>query len=86
MGRGAAGYFQARHLLHSYTLLLMQELLAQMLGGSLRDTTTDWSKIHPDRLTSNRIEAQSELIRIERGSHENGKEARQIQDFSETTS
>ena len=41
---------------------------------------------HPDRLTSNRIEAQSELNRIEWGNHEKGKEARQIQDFIETTS
>ena len=39
-----------------------------------------------DRLTSNRIEAQSELNRIEWGNHEKGKEARQVQDFVETTS
>jgi hypothetical protein len=37
-------------------------------------------------LTGNRIEAQSELNRIEWGNHEKGKEARQIQDFIETTS
>ena len=41
---------------------------------------------HPDRLTSNKIEAQSELNRIEWGNHEKGKEARQIQEFIETTS
>jgi hypothetical protein len=44
------------------------------------------SEIHPDRLTSNRIKAQSELNRIEWGNHEKGKEARQIQEFIETTS
>ena len=44
------------------------------------------SEIHPDRLTSNRIKAQSELNRIEWGNHEKGKEARQIQVFIETTS
>ena len=43
-------------------------------------------EIHPDCLTSNRIEAQSELNRIEWGNHEKGKEARQIQEFIETTS
>jgi hypothetical protein len=41
---------------------------------------------HPDRLTNNRIEAQTELNLIEWGNHEKGKEARQIQDFIETTS
>ena len=41
---------------------------------------------HPDRLTSNRMEAQSQLNRIEWGNHEKGKEARQIQEFIETTS
>ena len=45
-----------------------------------------WPEIHPDRLTSNRIEAQSELNPIEWGNHEKGKEARQIQEFIETTS
>ncbi len=45
-----------------------------------------WPEIHPDRLTSNRIEAQSELDPIEWGNHEKGKEARQIQEFLETTS
>ena len=45
------------------------------------------SKENPLRaLASNRIEAQSELNRIEWGYHEKGKEARQIQDFIETTS
>jgi hypothetical protein len=45
-----------------------------------------WSEIHPDRLTSNWMEAQSQLNRIEWGNHEKGKEARQIQEFIETTS
>ena len=35
---------------------------------------------------TDRIEAQSELNRIEWGNHEKGKEARQIQEFIETTS
>jgi hypothetical protein len=54
--------------------------------GSKRLASARWSEIHPDRLTSNRMEAQSELNRIERGNHEKGKEARQIQEFIETTS
>jgi hypothetical protein len=53
---------------------------------ALGSASADWSEIHPDRLTSNRIEAQSELNRIEWGNYEKGKEARQIQDFIETTS
>ena len=55
-------------------------------AASMLDSGVRWSEIHPDRLTSNRIEAQSELNRIEWGNHEKGKEARQIQDFIETTS
>ena len=35
--------------------------------GSKRLASARWSEIHPDRLTSNRIEAQSELNRIEMG-------------------
>ena len=62
---------------------LATRLRHAMAPGS---ASADWSEIHPDRLTSNRIEAQSELNRIEWGNHEKGKEARQIQDFIETTS
>jgi hypothetical protein len=51
-----------------------------------RTASARWSEIHPDRLTSNRMEAQSQLNRIEWGNHEKGKEARQIQEFIETTS
>jgi hypothetical protein len=51
-----------------------------------RTASARWSEIHPDRLTSNWMEAQSQLNRIEWGNHEKGKEARQIQEFIETTS
>ena len=51
-----------------------------------RTASARWSEIQPDRLTSNRMEAQSQLNRIEWGNHEKGKEARQIQEFIETTS
>ena len=64
-------------------------LLAFLVAAAMAGTwsgSAGWSEIHPDRLTSNRIEAQSELNRIEWGNHEKGKEARQIQDFIETTS
>ena len=36
--------------------------------GSKRLASARWSEIHPDRLTSNKIEAQSELNRIKMGS------------------
>jgi hypothetical protein len=55
-------------------------------GRGPRTASARWSEIHPDRLTSNRMEAQSQLNRIEWGNHEKGKEARQIQEFIETTS
>jgi hypothetical protein len=66
--------------------LIRQEIVGIVDQRAWTKAELNEAKARPDRLTSNRIEAQSELNRIEWGKHEKGKEAHQIQEFIETTS